>query len=119
MALTDWLRRFFSSAREEVDDEPLDEDDLLREQFNDMKEEFEQSAEVLFEDDDDTSIEEKVEVATPEYDVGEVDVNVILASNDMEDFSTTNEVHIVDVSTLEDPYEDAEILGDISHQVDL
>ena len=81
--------------------------------------EFEQSAMSLFHDEEDDSSKEKVEVATPEYDVGEVDVLEILASHEMEDFSATNEIEIVDVSNLDDPYENAKIVGDISHRVEL
>lgn len=119
MAFSNWLPRFFPKTAEEGASEPLDEDNRLREEFNDKKMEFEQSAISLFHDEEDDSPKEKVEVATPEYDAGEVDVLEILASYEMEDFSATNEIEIVDVSNLNDPYENAKIVGDISHRVEL
>lgn len=119
MSLRDRLRQFFSRQPTIDEDETEEEQDKeLVEQFHERIEMFEQSAEALFETDDEPSNEEDIEVATPEYDVGEVKIEETLLSDDLEDFSQTNEIEILDVSELDDPYEHATIDGDIPQSID-
>lgn len=119
MSLKDRLRQFFSRQPTIDEDETEEEQDKeLVEQFHERIEMFEQSAEALFETDDEPSNEEDIEVATPEYDVGEVKIEETLLSDDLEDFSQTNEIEILDVSELDDPYEHATIDGDIPQSID-
>jgi uncharacterized protein YdiU (UPF0061 family) len=119
MSLKDRLRQFFSRQPTIDEDETEEEQDKeLVEQFHERIETFEQSAEELFETDEEPSDEEHIEVATPEYDVGEVKIEEALLSEELEDFSQTNEIEILDVSELDDPYEHATIDGDIPQSID-
>ncbi len=119
MSLRDRLRQFFSGQPTiEKDQSEEEQDNELVEQFHERIEMFEQSAEELFEIDDEPSNEEEIEVATPEYDVGEVRIEEALLSEEMEDFSQTNEIEIHDVSELDDPYEHATIDGDLPQPID-
>jgi len=119
MSLRDRLRQFFSGQPTiEKDQSEEEQDNDLVEQFHERIEMFEQSAEELFEIDDEPSNEEEIEVATPEYDVGEVRIEEALLSEEMEDFSQTNEIEIHDVSELDDPYEHATIDGDLPQPID-
>jgi len=119
MSLRDRLRHFISRQPTFDEDETEEEQDKeLLEQFQERIEMFEQSAEALFGIDDEPLNEDDIEVATPEYDVGEVKVEETLLSDDLEDFSQTNEIEIVDVSELDDPYEHARIDGDIPQTID-
>ena len=119
MSLRDRLRQFFSRQPTIDEDETEEEQDKeLVEQFHERIEMFEQSAEELFETDEEPSKEEDIEVATPEYDVGEVKIEEALLSEELEDFSQTNEIEILDVSELDDPYEHATIDGDIPQSID-
>jgi hypothetical protein len=119
MSLRDRLRQFFSRQPTIDEDETEEEQDKeLVEQFHERIEMFEQSAEELFETDEEASDEEHIEVATPEYDVGEVKIEEALLSEELEDFSQTNEIEILDVSELDDPYEHATIDGDIPQSID-
>lgn len=119
MALRDRLRHFFS-RQPTFEENGIEEeqDKELVEQFHERIEIFEQSAEELFEADDEPSSEDNIEVATPEYDVGEVRIEEALLSEELEDFSQTNEIEILDVSELDDPYEHATIDGDLPQSID-
>lgn len=87
MALRDRLRHFFS-RQPTIEENGIEEeqDKELVEQFHERIEIFEQSAEELFEADDEPSSEDNIEVATPEYDVGEVRIEEALLSEELEDF---------------------------------
>lgn len=87
MSLRDRLRQFFSRQPTIDEDETEEEQDKeLVEQFHERIEMFEQSAEELFETDEEASDEEHIEVATPEYDVGEVKIEEALLSEESKIF---------------------------------
>ena len=66
-------------------------------------------------------IEEAVETPTPEYDAGDVDLEVLLDGEVVEpsvDHSDLNVVVLDDVSELADPLADAQVVGDLPDEID-
>ena len=118
MGKRSWLDRIFGAKSEMVEAEGEDEDEQLIEEFNEVLDTFEREAESLFEDDEPHPQIKPIDVATPEYDVGEVTVDAILDDEEMSNFTNENEVEIVDVAELDDPLEVAEVLGDIPTTVE-
>ncbi len=65
--------------------------------------------------------EEAAETPTPEYDAGDVDLDVLLDGKTVEpsvDHSGLNVVVLDDVSDLADPLADARVVGDVPDEID-
>ena len=65
--------------------------------------------------------EEAAATPTPEYDAGEVDLDVLLDGEAVEpsvDHSELNVVVLDDVSELADPLADAQVVGDVPAEID-
>ena len=105
MGLRDW----FKKKPEKVEEEPpeiialpeLDKETLLEE------------TQSIFDSDDETLSEVEVVEATPEYDVGDVELDDLL-DNEM---ASNYELNTVEDAEYEDLLKDAQIVGDVSSEV--
>jgi len=115
MGLRDW----FKSRSSDKDSDPSeaassDEDALLEEAFAELQEAKTVEALLLF-DEDEVTRAEPTPVAAP-YDAGDASMDDLMADDD-EIFTHVDEVDVVDVASLDDPYLRASIEGDVPEAV--
>jgi DNA-directed RNA polymerase delta subunit len=115
MGLRDWFKSG-SSTKESAATEatPLDEDSLQEQAFAELQEAKTDEALSLFDEAEVTRTEAKP-VAAP-YDAGDASLDDLMAEED-ESFSHVDEVDVVDVASLDDPYLHASIEGDVPEAV--
>ncbi|MDP6194511.1 MAG: hypothetical protein QF880_02175 [Candidatus Poseidonia sp.] len=115
MGLRDWFKSG-SSTKESAATEatPLDEDSLQEQAFAELQEAKTDEALSLFDEAEVTRAEAKP-VAAP-YDAGDASLDDLMAEED-ESFSHVDEVDVVDVASLDDPYLHASIEGDVPEAV--
>ena len=115
MGLRGWWRRRgrkpSTQASEEMNEEAKDEVS-----FASVRLEFENEAQRLFEEDEPDSTTPKI-APTP-YDASESDLDVLFSDDKDENFTHRDEIEIVDVSALDDPYMTAAVEGDLPQPVE-
>ena len=92
-----------------------------KELAEDYSESFEKDVNIaidLLEEEDEELVEPKIESPAEEYDVGDIDADVLL-DDDMSSNFEINVIEHTDITDLESPLENAEIVGDISQEVDM
>jgi hypothetical protein len=72
----------------------------------------------LLDGEEEELVEPEVESPAEEYDVGDIEADALL-DDEMSSNFEVNVVEHVDINKLESPLEDAEIVGDISQEVDM
>jgi hypothetical protein len=118
MGIKDWFKR-----PEPIPVPTFAETEVLAEKelAEEYSESFEQdiSAAVdLLDGEEEELVEPEVESPAEEYDVGDIEVDVLL-DDEMSSNFEVNVVEHVDINKLESPLENAEIVGDISQEVDM
>ena len=115
MGLRDWFKSG-SSNKESAATEAtsLDEDSLQEQAFAELQEAKTDEALSLFDEAEVPRTETKP-VAAP-YDAGDASLDDLMAEED-ESFSHVDEVDVVDVASLDDPYIHASIEGDVPEAV--
>jgi len=105
MGLRDWFKKKPEKVEEEppeiIDLPELDKETLLEE------------TQSIFDSDDETLSEVEVVEATPEYDVGDVELDDLL-DNEM---ASNYELNTVEDAEYEDLLKGAQIVGDVSSEV--
>lgn len=115
MGLRDWFKSAVSTTPPSPPNEPtVDEEAIQRKAFAKLQQAKTDEARSLF-DDTEMAPEEEATVAAP-YDASDASVEDLMGLED-ESFTHLDEVEVVDVTSLEDPYLRATVEGDISQAV--
>ncbi len=118
MGIKDWFKR-----PEPIPVPTFDETEAIaaKKLADDYSESFEHDvnhAIDLLDEEEEELVEPEIESPAEEYDVGDIEVDVLL-DNEMSSNFEINVVEHADVDKLESPLENAEIVGDISQEVDM
>lgn len=115
MGLRNWFKSGSSNNESAVNEATsLDEDSLQEQAFAELQEAKTDEALSLLDEAEVTRTEAKP-VAAP-YDAGDASLDDLMAEED-ESFSHVDEVDVVDVASLDDPYLRASIEGDVPEAV--
>lgn len=115
MGLWDWLKSTVSTPPSSPPSEPtVDEETVQRKAFAELQQAKTDEALSLF-DEDETVTDEEATVAAP-YDAGGASVEDLMGQED-ESFTHLDEVEVVDVNSLDDPYLRATVEGDVPEAV--
>lgn len=115
MGLRNWFKSGSSNKESAVNEATsLDEDSLQEQAFAELQEAKTDEALSLLDEAEVTRTEAKP-VAAP-YDAGDASLDDLMAEED-ESFSHVDEVDVVDVASLDDPYLRASIEGDVPEAV--
>ncbi len=111
MGLRDWFKSGSSDKKiEDAEASALKEEAQHKAAFAELQDAKTDEALSLF-DEEEAPPQEQMLVASP-YDAGDASVEDLLAEED-ESFTHVDEVDVVDVASLEDPYLKASIEGDV------
>ena len=115
MGIRDWFKSGSSDKKsEDTEASALEEEAQQKEAFAELQDAKTGEALSLF-DEEETPQQEEVMVAAP-YDAGDASLEDLLAEGD-ESFTHVDEVDVVDVASLDDPYLKASIEGDVPEAV--
>lgn len=115
MGIRDWFKSGSSDKKsEDTEASALEEEAQQKEAFAELQDAKTDEALSLF-DEEETPQQEEVMVAAP-YDAGDASLEDLLAEED-ESFTHVDEVDVVDVASLDDPYLKASIEGDVPEAV--
>ena len=115
MGIRDWFKSGSSDKKsEDTEASALEEEMQQKEAFTELQDAKTDEALSLF-DEEETPQQEEVMVAAP-YDAGDASLEDLLAEGD-ESFTHVDEVDVVDVASLDDPYLKASIEGDVPEAV--
>lgn len=115
MGIRDWFKSGSSDKKsEDTEASALEEEAQQKEAFAELQDAKTDEAFSLF-DEEETPQQEEVMVAAP-YDAGDASLEDLLAEED-ESFTHVDEVDVVDVASLDDPYLKASIEGDVPEAV--
>ena len=115
MGIRDWFKSGSSDKKlEDTEASALEEETQQKEAFAELQDAKTDEALSLF-DEEETPQQEEVMVAAP-YDAGDASLEDLLAEGD-ESFTHVDEVDVVDVASLDDPYLKASIEGDVPEAV--
>lgn len=115
MGLRDWFKSDSSNKKTRPVEAPLVDEDIPQEEaFAELQEAKTNEALSLFDEEEPPAVVEAL-VAAP-YDAGEASFDDLMAEED-ESFTHVDEVDIVDVASLDDPYLQATVEGDVPEAV--
>ena len=115
MGIRDWFKSgSLDKKSEDTEASALEEETQQKEAFAELQDAKTDEALSLF-DEEETPQQEEVMVAAP-YDAGDASLEDLLAEED-ESFTHVDEVDVVDVASLDDPYLKASIEGDVPEPV--
>ena len=116
MGLRDWFRKTSPSMQDEDASKRVEVDDAQPEQtFAEMQQRRMLEAEALFEQHEAT--EEAPDSIEAPYDASQTEVTELFNTEVGEAFTHLDEVDVVDVADLDDPYEAAVVEGDLPSPV--
>jgi len=116
MGLRDWFKSKSSKMDEPDLSTSLEEQEEVEEEaFSQLQATKTAEALSLFEEEEETTPPISATVAAP-YDAGDAELTD-LSAEDHESFTHVDEVEIVDVASLDDPYLQASIEGDVPESV--
>lgn len=116
MGLRDWFRKTSPSMQDEDASKRVEVDDAQPEQtFAEMQQRRMLEAEALFEQHEAT--EEAPDSIEAPYDASQTEVTELFNNEVGEAFTHLDEVDVVDVADLDDPYEAAVVEGDLPSPV--
>jgi predicted nucleic acid-binding Zn-ribbon protein len=117
MGIKDWFRRPEPEPEETFEEKEAKTEQELAEAYSNSMQTDLNSAVDLLKEDEELLEEEAVENPREEYDVGEVDADDLLE----EEMGSNYDVNVVEVENIDEMssmLEGAEILGDVSEEVD-
>ena len=117
MGIKDWFRRPEPEPEETFEEKEAKTEQKLAEAYSNSKQTDLNSAVDLLKEDEELLEEEVIENPREEYDVGEVDADDLLE----EEMGSNYDVNVVEVENIDEMssmLEGAEILGDVSEEVD-
>ncbi|MEL0331141.1 MAG: hypothetical protein VW982_02870 [Candidatus Poseidoniales archaeon] len=116
MGVRDWFKSKSTDADEPDPSASQEEqEEVEHEAFSRLQATKTAEALSLFEEEDEPSPPRAASVAAP-YDAGDAELTD-LSAQDQESFTHVDEVEIVDVASLDDPYLQASIEGDVPESV--
>ena len=116
MGLRDWFKSKSSNTDEPDPSTSLEQQEEVEEKaFSQLQATKTAEALSLFEEEEETSLPVSAVVAAP-YDAGDAELTD-LSVEEHESFTHVDEVEIVDVASLDDPYLQASIEGDVPESV--
>ena len=116
MGLRDWFKSKSSNTDEPDPSTSLEQQEEVEEKaFSQLQATKTAEALSLFEEEEETSLPVSAVVAAP-YDAGDAELTDLSVEED-ESFTHVDEVEIVDVASLDDPYLQASIEGDVPESV--
>ena len=116
MGLRDWFKSKSSNPDEPDPSTSLEEQEEVEEEaFSQLQATKTAEALSLFEEEEETPPPASAVVAAP-YDAGDAELTD-LSAKEHESFTHVDEVEIVDVASLDDPYLQASIEGDVPESV--
>ena len=116
MGLRDWFKSMSSNTDEPDPSTSLEQQEEVEEKaFSQLQATKTAEALSLFEEEEETSPPVSAVVAAP-YDAGDAELTD-LSVEEHESFTHVDEVEIVDVASLDDPYLQASIEGDVPESV--
>jgi hypothetical protein len=118
MGIRDWFKRPEPvPVPTFAETEALAEKELAKEYSESFEDGVNQAIDLL-DGEEEKLVEPEVESPAKEYDVGDIEVDVLL-DDEMSSNVEINVVNHIDINELESPLENAEIVGDISQEVDM
>ena len=118
MGIKDWFKRPEPTPVPTfAETEALAEKELAEEYSESFEHDVSEAIDLLDGEEEELA-EPEVESPAEEYDVGDIEVDALL-DDEMSSNFEVNVVEHVDINKLESPLENAEIVGDISQEVDM
>jgi len=118
MGIKDWFKRPVPTPVPTfAETEALAEKELAEEYSKSFEHDVSEAIDLL-DGEEEELIEAEVESPAEEYDVGDIEADILL-DDEMSSNYEVNVVEHIDIDELESPLENAEIVGDISQEVDM